>query len=176
MIGTERLILRAWRQADVAPFNIICADLDVMRWLGPVQDVAATQATIERMQDMQTRLGYCFWAIERREDARVIGWCGLIRSTTGPIDGLAEVGWRLARDCWGMGYATEAAQASIGWGFANLADDALWAITTTENRASRKVMGRCGMRYCPELNFGHPRLAADDPLSAHVTYRIDRSQ
>lgn len=107
---------------------------------------------------MQARLGYCFWALERRYDARLIGWCGLIRSTTGPVAGQAEVGWRLARDCRGSGYASEAARASIA----------------VDNRASRAVMQRCGMPYCPELVFAHPRLAADDPLLAHVTYRIDR--
>lgn len=174
MIETERLILRPWEQADVAAFLEINSDPEVMRWLGPVHDLAATQATVTRMRDMQERDGYCFWAVERKADARLIGWCGIIRSTTGPIDGQAEVGWRLARDCWGQGFASEAAKASIAWAFEYLPDAAVYAITSVDNRASRAVMERCGMTWCPELDFQHPRLAADDPLSAHVTYRIDR--
>ena len=173
-IETERLVLREWRAADIAPFQAICADPEVMRWLGPPRSLEETAEVVARMQMMQARDGCCFWAVERKADARLIGWCGIIRSTTGPIEGKAEAGWRLARDCWGQGYASEGARASIAWAFDHLPDAAVWAITAVDNKASRAVMERVGMRYCPELDFAHPRIAADDPLSAHVTYRIER--
>lgn len=172
MIETARLRLRPWREADVAPFHAICADPVVMATLGPVMTLAETQALVERCIAMQARDGHCFWALERREDARLIGWCGVIRGTAGPVADKAEIGWRLASDCWGHGYASEAARATVDWVFANLLDDAAWAITHIGNTRSRAVMERLGMAYQPALDFDHPRLAADDPLLRHVTYRL----
>ena len=68
----------------------------------------------------------------------------------------------------------EAAIASVQWTFDTLRDDAVWAITSTENRASRAVMKRIGMEYLPDLDFDHPKVGADSPLLRHVTYSVDR--
>jgi RimJ/RimL family protein N-acetyltransferase len=175
VIETERLVMRSWRKGDLAPFHAICSDPGVMATLGPVMSLAEVEAMIERVAGMEVRDGHTFWALERRDDARLIGWCGVIRGTVGPIEGKAEIGWRLARDCWGLGYVSEAARASLDWLFTNLPDDAAWAITSVGNRRSRAVMERLGMTHRPELDFDHPRLAADDPLLAHVTYSLTRN-
>lgn len=174
VIETERLILRDWREGDLAPFHAICSDPVVMATLGPVMSLDETAALIGRVEALAARDGHTFWALERKEDCRLIGWCGVIRGNAGPVDGKAEVGWRLASDTWGRGYASEAARASVDWLFANLEDDAAWAITHTGNSRSRAVMERLGMGHCPELDFDHPRLAEHDPLRAHVTYSISR--
>lgn len=176
MIETARLRLRPWREADVIPFSAICADPVVMATLGPVMSLAETQALVERCMAMQARDGHCFWALERREDARLIGWCGVIRSTVGPVTDKAEIGWRLASDCWGQGYASEAARATVEWVFAHLPDPDVWAITHVGNLRSRAVMERLGMAYQPDMDFDHPRLAAGDLLLRHVTYRLDRPE
>lgn len=175
MIETARLAMRSWRDEDVAPFQAICSDPDVMATLGPLLDMDATKALIERVRAQETEHGHTFWALERREDARLVGWCGIIRGDAGPVDGKAEIGWRLARVCWGAGYATEAARGAIDWAFANRPDDDVWAITWRENLRSRAVMERLGMRRHPDLDFDHPKLAEGDPLRPHVTYSIDRS-
>lgn len=174
MIEIGRLRLRSWREDDLAPFHAICADPVVMATLGPVMSPDETAALIERVRAREAADGHTFWALERKEDARLIGWCGVIRGSDGPVAGKAEVGWRLASDCWGRGYASEAARASIDWLFANLADDRAYAITHTGNVRSRAVMARIGMRHHPELDFDHPRLAATDPLRPHVTYSVTR--
>lgn len=176
LIETERLVLRSWHDVDIAPFQQICSDPQVMATLGPVMDLAETAALVERVRAMEALHGHTFWALERSEDARLIGWCGVIRGSVGPIDGKPEIGWRLARDCWGQGYASEAARASLDWLFANRPDDAAWAITSIGNTRSRAVMERIGMHYCPELDFDHPKLEPGDSLLRHVTYRIDRSE
>ena len=175
MIETERLVLRAWEARDIAPFQVICSDPVVMAQLGPPMSLEQIAARISQMQTMQAELGHCFWALERREDARLIGWCGVIRGTVGPVEGQPEIGWRLASDCWGQGYASEAARATVGWCFANLPDDTAWAITTPANTNSRAVMQRLGMRERPELCFDHPQVAQGDPLRPHVTYSLERS-
>jgi RimJ/RimL family protein N-acetyltransferase len=176
VIATERLILRSWRADDVDPFYLVNSDPAVMATLGPVMSRDEVAATIERMQSIEAEQGHCFWALERREDARLIGWCGAIRGSVGPIVGQLEIRWRLARDAWGQGYVTEAARATLDWLYANCSDDTVWAITSIGNTRSRAVMERLGMVYRPELDFPHPRLAADDPLCPHVTYALTRAE
>lgn len=100
----------------------------------------------------------------------------MIRGNAGPVEGKAEIGWRLAHEAWGRGFATEAARASLDWLFANLPDDYAWAITHTGNHRSRAVMERLGMRHHPELDFDHPRIAEGDPLRRHVTYSLARAE
>lgn len=175
MIESDRLVLRSWRGEDLAPFAAICADPRVMATLGPLMSKEETAALIERVGAIEITHGHTFWALERKVDARLIGWCGVIRGTAGPIEGKAEIGWRLAGDCWGLGYATEAAYATLDWLFANLPDDEAWAITHTGNLRSRAVMERLRMHYRPEFDFDHPRLGEDDPLRPHVTYSVARA-
>ena len=173
-LETDRLALRSWQRDDAAAFHAINSDPEVMATLGPVMSLKDVAALIVRMQGVEAELGHCFWAMERRDDGRLIGWCGAIVGSAGPIAGKREIGWRMARDCWGQGLVSEAARATIAWLFANRADESLWAITTPENRRSRAVMERLGMACRPELDFDHPRLAADDPLLRHVTYELRR--
>lgn len=173
-LETERLVLRSWREDDVDRFHAICSDPKVMATLGPCMTRDETAALIGRVAAIEQEHGHTFWALERCEDARLIGWCGVIRGRDGPVEGKAEIGWRLASDCWGFGYASEAARGTVDWLFANLDDQAAWAITHSGNHRSRAVMERLEMCYRPELDFDHPRLAADDPLRSHVTYSISR--
>ena len=176
-LETKRLILRDWRDADVDPFHAICSDPIVMATLGPLMSRDEVAALIERMQRLQSELGHCFWAMERKADRQLIGWCGIIRgSIATPIAAMPEAGWRMTPPAWGKGYVTEAAIASVQWAFDTLPDDAVWAITTVENLASRAVMERVGMVHLPELDFDHPNVDADSPLLRHVTYRIERAE
>jgi RimJ/RimL family protein N-acetyltransferase len=173
-LETDRLVMRSWRDEDLEPFHKVCSDPEVMATLGPVMSRAEVAALIERMQGIEAEHGHCFWALIRREDDRLIGWCGAILGSVGPIVGKPELGWRIARDAWGNGYVTEAAKAALDWLFANRVDPAAWAITNTDNHRSRAVMARLGMRHLPELDFDHPRVPPGDPLLRHVAYRIER--
>lgn len=173
-LETERLKLRSWQRDDAAAFHAINSDPEVMATLGPVMSLDEVAALIERMQGIEAEHGHCFWAMERRDDGRLIGWCGAIVGSTGPIACKREIGWRMARDCWGQGLASEAARATVAWLFANRPDDAAWAITSTDNHRSRAVMERVGMAYVEGADFDHPSLPEGDPLRRHVLYRIAR--
>ncbi len=174
-LETERLRLREWRDTDRVPFHAINTDPRVMKFLGPLMTLEDIDALIARLRKMQAELGHCFWAAERKEDGRLIGWCGLIRGGKGtPIENRVEVGWRLAFDMWGQGYAREAASAAIDWAFANLPDEDVWAITVNDNANSWGLMERLGMVRHPELGFDHPNVPDGSPLKAHITYNIDR--
>ena len=173
-LETDRLVLRSWRTEDRAPFAEICADSRVMATLGPVMDRVGSNALLDRVEALESAHGHTFWAVERKAECAPIGWCGVIRGDAGPVAGKAEIGWRLAYEAWGFGYASEAARASVEWLFAYLPDDAAWAITHTGNARSRAVMERLGMQYHPALNFEHPRIAEGDPLRPHVAYSVTR--
>ena len=173
MIGTERLILREWRDEDVAPFHAMSQDPEVMRYLGPLTTLEQAHEARLRMSERQAECGYCFWALERRSDGLFIGFCGLLPAKP-PIEGEIEIGWRLARQAWGQGYALEAARASLGWAWGTLEAPSIAAITVGANSRSRRLMERLGMACVPNGDFDHPDLTDGDPLRRHVLYRIAR--
>jgi RimJ/RimL family protein N-acetyltransferase len=176
MIATERLTLRGWRDADVAPFHAMCNDPEVMRYLGEPLSRADAEAAATRQNGLLASHGYCFWAVERRADGAFLGFCGLKPGPEGtPIAGQVEIGWRLARDAWGQGYAREAAQASLDWFWANRDGPDVAAITVLDNVRSWTLMARLGMHRVASEDFEHPALPEGHPLRPHITYRIARS-
>lgn len=172
---TNRLIVRPWQETDVCRLHQICADDRVMEFLGPIQCEAEVSAMIERQQALQSRLGYCFWALEHRETRLMIGFCGLKSGPVGtPLEDKTEIGWRLAYDHWGLGYAREAARASLEWGWRHLTDKAIWSITVPENNRSWGLMKRIGMTRHDDLDFDNPHVPPESPLRPHITYSIAR--
>ncbi|AJP71529.1 GNAT family N-acetyltransferase [Sphingomonas hengshuiensis] len=173
MIAIDRLLLRRWEDRDRAPFHAMCVDPEVMAHLGPPLSRAESDAAIDRQNGLYDSIGHCFWAVERRDDGAFLGFCGLKPGAEAtPIEGEIEIGWRLARAHWGRGYAREAAQASLAWGWANLDVPRIAAITTPGNTRSWGLMERIGMVRAPHDDFDHP--AAIAALRAHITYRIAR--
>jgi RimJ/RimL family protein N-acetyltransferase len=176
MIETARLILRRWQDCDRAPFHAMGNDPRVMAFLGASQSLDDVDAGIKRQNDFIDRLGHGFWAIERRSDHEFLGFCGIKPGAFGtPIENLPEIGWRLAARHWGQGYAKEAALASLAWGWENLADDAIWAITVPANVRSWGLMERIGMTRRHDLDFDFPGFSLDHPLRRHISYMIGRA-
>ncbi len=175
MIETARLIIRPWIEADRAPFAAMGQDAEVMRHLGPLLDRAGSDAIVDRLMAMQAVLGHTFWALERRNTGAFIGFCGLKMTPLGipGLSGFPEIGWRLARDAWGQGFASEAAQASLDWGWAQ-GFTRIISMTVPANTRSQAVMRRIGMARRADLDFDHPALAADNPLRPHVAFDISR--
>ena len=170
-LETDRLILRAWREADRDPFFALNSDPVVMEFL-PATDRATSDHAVERMNAAQAEHGHCFWAVERKRDGAFLGFCGPMPARE-PLHEV-ELGWRLSRDAWGHGYASEGARASLAWCWANLDAPTVMAITVPANRRSRAVMERIGMTYLEGGDFDHPGVPSDDPLLRHVLYRIAR--
>jgi RimJ/RimL family protein N-acetyltransferase len=81
-----------------------------------------------------------------------------------------EVGWRLARDAWGHGYATEAARAALAFGFRELGLAEIVSYTTLGNARSIAVMERLGMRR--DIEFEHPLIPVGSPVRNHILYRL----
>lgn len=133
---------------------------------------AESDALIERFEVEFEKRGFGPWALERRDDGRFIGFTGLhLAEFTAPFTPAVEVGWRLAQEVWGQGYATEAARAALDDGFDRLGLDEVVSFTFVGNRRSRAVMERLGMTHDPAEDFDHPALAGHR-LSPHVLYRV----
>jgi RimJ/RimL family protein N-acetyltransferase len=170
---TERLVLRSWLPTDVEPVTALSADPEVMRFFPR----PSTREEIARLIDRQrANLGAGrpgLYAVERRDDERVLGFVGLaVPSFEAPFTPCVEVGWRLARDAWGRGYATEAATAALDHGFSALGLDGVVSFTAVANEPSRAVMRRLGMRHDPADDFDHPSIEPGHPLRRHVLYRL----
>lgn len=174
-LTTARLVLRPWQDSDRAPFAAMGQDPAVMATLGALMDREQADASVDRMIAHQAAHGHCFWPIERKADGRFLGFCGLKQGPDGtPIAGEIEIGWRLASDQWGQGYAREAAEAALAWGWANLPVDSIFAITTPGNTRSWGLMERLGMVRRHDMDFDHPGVPDDSHLKAHWTYEQRR--
>ncbi|MGH7024061.1 MAG: GNAT family N-acetyltransferase [Caulobacteraceae bacterium] len=171
MIETQRLILRPWREGDLAPYAAMMADPDVANWLGGTMTLAEAEASLARRAATFEHLGFAMWVVERKADGVFLGSVGLDPAGDDiPFAPVVEVGWRLVRNAWGLGYATEAARAAIDDGFMRCGLAEIVAITARTNPRSQAVMERLGMARRPDLDFDHPNLAPDDPLRPHVVY------
>lgn len=163
---TARLILRDWRADDWPEFWRVTNTPAVMRWLGGVVDEAGRTAVQARLESYRADHGHTFWAVERKEDGALLGFCGLKRSNqAGGPQGMMEVGWRLREDAWGQGYAKEAAAASLDIAFDRFGADEVIALTVENNTASWGLMLRLGMERRAELDFDSPDF---DPGNPHI--------
>jgi RimJ/RimL family protein N-acetyltransferase len=175
VIETERLILRPWKDADRAPFIAMSADPTVMEPLGGVLSLAEAEAYIARSEERLAIFGFAKWALERREDGAFIGVVGLspIHPTL-PLPAGFEMGWRLAREAWGRGYAAEAAKAAIADGLGRGGLTEVFAFTSRPNLRSQAVMERVGLTRAPTLDFDHPALVEDHPQRPHLVWMARR--
>jgi RimJ/RimL family protein N-acetyltransferase len=175
-LTTERLRLRAWRESDRAPFAALNADPIVMEHFPSILTREESDALIDRIRAHFTKHGFGLWALEAPQIAGFLGYAGLsIPAFEAAFTPCVEIGWRLAREHWGCGYATEAAIEVLRFGFRVLALDEIVSFTTPGNARSQRVMERIGMQRDPAGNFDHPRLPDGHPLQPHILYRVQRA-
>ena len=134
-------------------------------------DPPAIALTLRRMAAEIAERGWGWWAIEERATGRLLGMAGLDPVDDGlPFHGI-EAGWRLAREAWGQGYATEAGRAVLGYGFESLGLPEILAVTAAGNVRSQAVMRRLGMTHDPADDFDDPTVPPG-PLRRSVLYRL----
>ncbi|NBA98111.1 GNAT family N-acetyltransferase [Pseudomonas sp. R5(2019)] len=176
-LESARLLLRQWGDDDLREFATLCADPQVMRYFPAPLSRVESAALIGRIRGHFAEYGFGLWALERKDSGAFIGFTGLMNvNFNAPFAPAVEIGWRLARRHWGLGFASEAAWTSLRCAFAQLGLNEVVSFTTRNNLPSQKVMQAIGMQRDLAGDFEHPRLTADDPLRAHVLYRINRAQ
>ena len=176
MIETARLVLRPWRDDDKPAFAAIVNTPTMMRYFGGVRSRADIDVLIDRQMAKQAADGHCMWAVETKADGALAGICGLRIGghPRTPVEGMYELGWRIAERHWGMGIAREAAEASRDWGWAHTRARTIAAWTSPANAASWGLMIRIGMTRRDALDFRHPLyLDNDDPDGDMIVYAID---
>jgi RimJ/RimL family protein N-acetyltransferase len=132
-----------------------------------------SDALAERIERELGRDGHGLWAVEIPGEAPFVGFVGITAADDDlPFAPAIEVGWRLAREHWGRGIATEAARAALTFGFEQLGLEEIVAITAVSNTRSQGVMERLDMRRDHTGEFEHPQIPAGHPLAAHVLYRL----
>lgn len=176
MLDTKRLRLREWRDDDLAPFAAMNADPEVIQFLPWALSRSESDALVGRIRAHFQDHDFGLWATEEVASGAFTGFVGLsIPRFEAPFMPCVEIGWRLARPFWGMGYATEAASAAMRFGFEQAELEEIVSFTVPMNQRSRSVMTKLGMRNNPEDDFGHPSLPPGHRLRAHVLYRIERA-
>jgi len=174
-LRTSRLLLRPWRDEDIAAFAEMSADPAVMKYLLPLSKRGLSVETwVARKRAHWAEHGFGQWVVELPGAASFIGVVGLETvSYEAHFTPAVEVAWRLTRPYWSHGYATEAARASLDYGFGQLGLDEIVAVTVPANRRSRQVMRRLGMTRKPEDDFDHPNVP-EGSLKRCVLYRLSK--
>jgi RimJ/RimL family protein N-acetyltransferase len=138
-IETERLVLRGFHDDDLDAYAAMMADPDVMRFLGGVQERSDAWRGMASVLGHWALRGFGLWAVERKRDGALIGRVGVQYPEGWPS---TEIAWTLGRPYWGQGYATEAAKASLDYGFKTLKLPRLISLIDPENHTSQGVAKR----------------------------------
>jgi ribosomal-protein-alanine N-acetyltransferase len=166
VLETPRLSLREFEPEDLDALAAILSDPETMRYYPAPFDRAAVADYIRRNRTRYANDGYGLWAMILKSTRELIGDCGLVRQSVDGADEI-EIGYHVRRDLWGQGYASEAARACRGFGFANLAIERLISLIRPENLASRRVAEKNGMTICKEVARAN---------LLHYVYAIKRDQ
>lgn len=176
-LRTGRLVMRAWRDEDRSPFAALNADPSVMEHFPATLSRAQSDELVDRLVDRWRAGDPSLWAVEVPGVAPFIGYVGLLApSFEAHFTPCVEVGWRLAAEHWGRGYATEGAAAALTFGVEELGLGEIVSFTVEANSRSRRVMEKLGMHHDPADDFDHPNLPDDHPMQRHVLYRITARQ
>jgi RimJ/RimL family protein N-acetyltransferase len=177
VLHTERLILRPWLPEDRAPFAAMNADPQVMAFFPDCLDRDESDALAARIEAHFAEHGYGWWALEEPGVESFIGYTGLqLCDFAAPFAPAVAIGWRLAAAHWELGFAHEAAEAALAFGFERLQLDEIVAFTVPANQHSLALMERLGMQHDPAGDFRHPLLPEGHRLSRHLLYRLKAAQ
>ena len=165
ILETERLILDTWQSTDWTAFRPIATDVEVMRYItgGVPWSDEQIRSFVDRQIELYRTQGFCRWKLLEKPDRNLIGFCGVgfWHDTKEP-----EIGWWLARPCWGRGLATEAAVPALRYAFERVRLSRIVSIAMPENIASTRIMQKLGLEFDSEFENEGVRL---------VKYAIDRA-
>jgi len=177
VLETPRLLLRPFRDDDLDGLAALCADPVVMRHFPETLDRSASERFAGRINTHFERHGFGPWSVEIKGVISYAGFVGLmVPAFDTHFTPCVEVGWRLARKFWGLGYATEAARAALAFGFGTVGCNEIVSMTVPANWRSRAVMERIGMTTRAADDFDHPNLPEGHAMRRHILYRMTRDR
>lgn len=175
-LETARLLLRNWKDTDLAPFARMNADPMVMEHFPKALTTEESNSLAQKIKAHLDEKGWGLWAVERKDNHEFIGFVGLsVPLPDVPVKPGVEIGWRLAKEHWGQGFATEAAQEVLKFAFEALKLPEVISFTAKTNLRSQAVMKKIGL-VDSKKNFMHPRVPEGSSLREHVLFCIKSSR
>ena len=176
MYETKRLILREWQDSDLAPFIAMGQDHLVMEHFPGLLTPEESSAMIDRIKVIFKENGFCFYACELKATREFVGFIGLsVPRFKAHFTPCVEIGWRIASQHWGKGYATEGALKCLEIGFNEFNLDEIVSIAVKNNYKSHNIMNKIGMQRDISGDFLHPNFAPEHRLAPHILYRIPKT-
>ncbi|NEM98504.1 GNAT family N-acetyltransferase [Pontibacter burrus] len=169
-VETERLLLRELLPSDDRGMFELDSAFEVHRYLGnkPIKRIEESRNAIEFIRQQYLENGIGRWAVIEKETNCFVGWAGLkyVKETTNCHTNFYDLGYRFIKRFWGNGYATEAAEASIDFGFEQLKLKDIYAMVDVNNGASRRVLEKVGLTFIETFDLNG---------NAHNWFRISRA-
>jgi RimJ/RimL family protein N-acetyltransferase len=176
-LETPRLLLRNWKEEDLATFARMNQDPDVMRFFPSVVPAQDSFARARILAQGLADRGWGAWAVELKAERAFIGFIALVEPAfQAHFTPCVEIGWRLDKPYWGQGLAAEGARAALDAAFHRIGLEEVVSFTAGINAPSRRVMEKLGMCHDPSDDFDHPALSPGHPLARHVLYRAARGR
>lgn len=175
-LRSPRTLLRAWKDSDLPAWVAMNADPAVRRYFPTLHTEEQALAEAARIRANMAQRGWGVWALQIPGELEFAGFVGLhVPAFDAPFIPAVEMGWRLRREAWGRGWASEAAATAAAFGFDVLGLQELVSYTVPHNEPSRRVMQRIGMSHDVADDFDHPGLDSGHPMRRHVLYRLRQS-
>jgi len=170
---SERLGFRNWKESDITKMAEINSDSEVMEFFPAIQNRIQTEEFIARMQKQFLQKGFCYFAVEELKSNHFIGFIGLSEQNfEASFTPMIDIGWRLSKQYWGKGYATEGAKRCLDYAFNTLNFNTISATCPVINKNSENVMKKTGM--VKKRLFKHPLLKNFYNLEQCVLYTIEK--
>lgn len=171
---SERLAFRSWTLKDKLEFRKMSSDPEVMEYFTHILTPEESDRLFDKITGDMTEKGYGLWAVETKENREFIGFIGFntadFEAAFTPCE---EIAWRLKKEAWGKGYATEGAERCLKFGFEQIGLSEIYSFTSRKNKRSENVMKKIGLTKIGE--FDHHEVPVGNPLRRHILYRMTKS-
>lgn len=172
LFTSSRLGFRTWIDDDIQPMTLLNSDKEVMEFFPFLPSKKQTIEFIRRMQNQFLEHGFCYFAVDHLATNRFIGFIGFsMQNFDSDFTPCVDIGWRINKNYWGKGLATEGALESIKYANKHLQLNRIYSMASKTNAKSIKVMEKIGMTYIKD--FEHPKLRGNPGLKKCVLFAID---
>ncbi|PQB03696.1 GNAT family N-acetyltransferase [Aureitalea marina] len=174
LFTSERLGFRAWKPEDLHFIDELNSDHEVMRYFPSIPNREQNKSLLLRMIDLYETNEYCYFPVEKLSSGQFVGFIGIAdQDYPAPFTPGVDIGWRLKKEFWGQGLASEGANRVLQYGFQEIGLDRIFSIAPKINKASIAVMRKIGLDYLTD--FSHPKLKDHPNLESCKVYQLYRT-
>jgi len=172
LFTSEQLGFRNWESTDIEEMYQINSDEKVMEFFPSIPTKQQTTEFVERMKKHYDDMGFCYFAVDKLEDRKFIGFIGLSEQTfKADFTPCIDIGWRIKRSEWNKGLASEGAKKCLDYALNILKIEDIYSIAPKINTKSERIMTKIGLKK--QYEFEHPLLVNNDQLKTCVLYKTE---